>query len=190
LRKDDKGDHVRAWTDNAELSAMCATLPSAWTCDVSYILNERAANRRWAATAAQVEAIGHAGIRAFIASRVAKRERGYGDAGKPSDLTGLAKGAKDRYKPQAGCAAVLKFSQAVLVYYTQETYADMSAYAIPCELPADADRAICQRNLNAFCQAIKTHNGFAGSGSTYDASIVDQPGGAFVLLTARASISD
>lgn len=97
---------------------------------------------------------------------------------------------KEPYRPEPGASARLKLKEAVSFYYEQECYADYSRYAIPADVPADADREVLKRNLRAFGSALRTHTGMAGSGSTWEFELVELPEGAVVIATGRHSIAD
>lgn len=87
-----------------------------------------------------------------------------------------------------GCKLLRKRS--VDIEYRQEAYADTSIRIIPAILSADFNREQAQANLNALAKSLQSHNGWAGSGSTYSFSIHVEVDGAYVLMHTRASISD
>ena len=80
--------------------------------------------------------------------------------------------------------------QAVALTYSQEAYADHSTYLIPVVVEQPTDRDAAQRNLAKIARKLQTHNGWAGSGSTYGFSLHEEDDGCFVIMSVRASISD
>jgi hypothetical protein len=160
--------------------------------------NKEEAAARLAAHKAKVlaahEAIEHSAIRAYVVPQ--SGQRGYDREPQPVDCSWMAKLASSsistnkRYEPEPGCKAVLHLKQGLSLYYVQDAYADLSSTAIPVTIEEGADMAVCKRNLARFAAALKTHNGFAGSGSTWSLDLIERPEGVFVLAAARHSISD
>lgn len=130
-------------------------------------------------------------IKSYLRNQHKEKRRGIADPEK-TDLSSWAKTASRKmatntpYQPEPGCKAKLKLKDAVMVSSSQEAYADYTTYAVPFVVEEGADMEVCERNLGRFCRALKTHNGFAGSGCTYDAHLED----GFAVITQRASISD
>lgn len=116
------------------------------------------------------------------------------------DLTAALKGAVEKtrdawgkpflpYKPEPGaCGIKLQPQLTVEVSHTQEAYSDDSVVAVPYVVTEGkpADVVVFTRNVNALVWRRNSHNGMAGSGCTYSASV--HPG--FVLVYCRASIAD
>lgn len=185
-----------SWSKVPAIAAKVAGLPAYWDLDVAFVLGKRREAQALAARVATYEAVENATIRAFLLSL---DPNGLGMVkAEPIDLTwmialsrrdNMANG-KPVYQPEPGCKASMKLSAAVHYNYTQEAYADHSRYAVPVELDAAAELTICKRNLQAFCRALRTHNGLAGSGSEWSADLHVGDDGAFVIFDCRASISD
>lgn len=93
------------------------------------------------------------------------------------------------YQPERSGYRLLT-DKAVHYEYRQEAYADESFAVIPVEVIERADRAAAQRNLAKIARKLQTHNGFAGSGSTYGFSLIEEADGCYVLMSSRHSISD
>lgn len=178
--------------------AQFGELPEFWTCDVADELGKRSSARHWADVSATVEAIETTEtIREFLRIECANRARGFR---KPElrNLCDLAKLAmrsnmgnkKPIYVAESGCDARLHLSRAVCYAYSQESYADHSRYAVPVTIAEGANVEVCKRNLSRFVEALRTHNGYAGSGCTWTAELHTLPAGAFVVFDCRASISD
>jgi len=184
-----KVGEIKARHYDKVLFAMVDGLPKRWESDVYYIGVERSRAKLKAQEEAAVESYaGPAVIKRALQAMLADKPRCF----KPPevvDMSGL-KPLKDRkYKPAGGCGAKLKLKEAVSYGYSQESYADHSYYLIPVEGEI-GDASVCRSNLHQWCEAIRTHNGFAGSGSTFSAELVIEPDGAYVKLDIRASISD
>ena len=101
-------------------------------------------------------------------------------------------GVKDAdapYQPERSGYRLLT-NQRVSLGGTQEMYADYSTWIIPVETvePLNADAA--RRNLAKIAGKLRTHNGWAGSGSTFDFTLVEEPDGCYVVMGARHSVSD
>ena len=94
------------------------------------------------------------------------------------------------YKPDPRCTLRMKLSQAVRIDYEEASYATHSRYVIPVEGERPADLEPCRGNLTGFCEAIRTHDGFAGSGCSWTMSLIDTGNGFVVYADCRASISD
>jgi hypothetical protein len=188
--------------------AKYGTLPSRWQLDVQEVLTERSkAKHREKLRVAVEEVATTEPIKNFLRLLWAKEERGF-VAPRVTDLTDLGKLAardetrevdhhgkkmrlgKPAYTPKEGCKAKLKLKEAVCFSYRQEAYADHTGYAVPVEIEAGADHAVCRENLRLFCDALRTHNGFAGSGCTWEAELVVNEDGAYVVFDCRASIPD
>lgn len=85
----------------------------------------------------------------------------------------------------------LRIHEAVSLSYRQEAYADYSTYLIPVTVEEPKDRNAALRNLRQIAVKLGTHNGWAGSGSTHDFTLVDgDDDGCFVVMVSRHSISD
>lgn len=93
------------------------------------------------------------------------------------------------YQPEPSGYRLLT-QQAVALTYSQEAYADHSTYLIPVVVEQPTDRDAAQRNLAKIARKLQTHNGWAGSGSTYGFSLHEEDDGCFVIMSVRASISD
>lgn len=169
---------------DAEMFALVDGLPQGWRSDVYAELSRRSAAVHAANVAAQVEAFNTTpAIKAFL--RVEQGSRGF----HAPKLTPMKGSTVRNYSPVKGCNARLKLSQAVSFRYTQESYADHSQTAVPVE--GNPNSEACRVNLSRLCEAWRTHNGFAGSGCTYTASIHGNDSeGWFVVFDCRASISD
>lgn len=184
-----------SYTLRPEIMALVEGLPKYWTLDVSYIQHDRVMARIKAEQLASYEAVEHAGIRAYLIEHADERGMRKAELSDQSGLarlaidTGMANG-KPVYQPKEGCKAKLKLREAISFSYSQESYADHTQYAVPVDIPADADLKICRSNLSHFCQCLRTHNGFAGSGCTWTSCLIEHPEGPFVILECRASISD
>ena len=94
------------------------------------------------------------------------------------------------YKPDPRCTLRLKLSDAIQIDYEQASYADHSRYVIPVEGECPTDLSPCVANFTQFCKAICTHNGFAGSGSSWTMELIKTPAGPVVYADCRESISD
>jgi hypothetical protein len=170
---------------DAKLFALVDGLPDPWFIDVWQVQDERARAKRAADLLAAAEAFeAPPAIKRRLVKAVS--ERGF-EAPERSDLTRLRPARP--YTPKGGCAARMKLAEAVRFSYRQESYADHSTYLVPVEGEI-TDAQACRSNLAAWCESIRTHNGFAGSGSTWSASLVIEPDGAYVEIDCRASISD
>lgn len=194
---------IRAWEYDPETYAVCRELPDSWELDVSQVQGERAQAAYNAKRRATYEAQKEP-IRSFLLAELDAGNDRYMRDAEPRDLTDLAKTARqDRrqtlevrgkktlvgpmpYAPESGCSAKLHLKDAVCYAYEQASYADHSRYAVPVTIEAGADPVVCRRNLGRFMEALRTHNGYAGSGCTWSAELRD----GFVLLDCRASISD
>lgn len=180
------------------LAEAVANFPQWWTLDVSHVLDERRAAKRIANIRASYEAVEHAAIREYLLNRIDSTDARYLRAAEVRDESELCKLAsapdptnkKPAYQPNPGCKARLKLKQAVMFYYEQASYADHSRYAVPVEFEGTPDPAACAANLGKFCAALRTHNGFAGSGCTWTAELITNSTGSFVVMDCRASISD
>jgi hypothetical protein len=159
-----------------------------WRLDVSHLLEERRRERRNRKIQESFAAVDHAGIAAYLMAHEST-VRGLKVA-EVKDLSYLTDLARGKYRPDPNCRAKLCLSRAVHYAYEQAPYADYNYYAVPAEVAGGASLTACRRNLQAFCDAIKTHNGFAGSGAHWSASIETRNGQYFVVLISRASISD
>lgn len=168
---------------DAEVFALVDGLPHGWRHDVYDEMSRRASEIREANIAATVEGIPTTdAIRAFLRSQIGTR--GFHEPKRQS-----AKRTARGYNPVPGCNARLRLSEAVSFRYTQESYADHSQFAVPVE--GNPNSEACRTNLSRLCEAWRTHNGFAGSGCTYTASIHgSEADGWFVVFDCRASISD
>jgi hypothetical protein len=120
----------------------------------------------------------------------------------PADLTEFARSCRTRktnafgkplppWKAPALPEVFVRFKQARLIKYEQNSYSDDSFFAVPYEgrmTPA------AQKRLREFVRRGDTHTGWAGSGSSWDVSEVrPAEGGAdggVVVIHARHSISD
>lgn len=156
-----------------------------WRLDVSHLLDVRRRDRRNRKIQESFAAVDHAGIASYLMAHK-PTVRGLKVA-EVKDLTYLAKMAQGKYNPDPDCRAKLCLSRAVHYAHEQAPYADYNYYAVPAKVAGGASLTACRRNLQAFCDAIKTHN---GSGSHWSASIETRNGQFFVVLISRASISD
>lgn len=179
-----------------------AELPEHWMTDVHDILSQR----RAAALSAEVEDFIRSSAPEALRDFLLTNRRVLCHRPKPADLRDLAKLAaqdltqegtqgrrygKPAYQPEPGCNLRLKLREAWSYDYEQASYADHSRYIVPVEVQGEiGDRAVCNRNLRAFCQALRTHNGFAGSGDTWNAELIERDGTFLVILDCRSSISD
>jgi hypothetical protein len=195
MRKHDDGRYVMAYEEHPELVEAVADLPSPWDLDVAHILEARRKAKALEELRAAQARVEHAAIRAYLLAQPASQ---YLRTPEVRDLSEMAKLAtrgdlgngKPVYSPLPGCKARLKLKEAVTFWYEQASYADHTRYAIPVEMEAGADVGVCRANLGRFCSALRTHNGFAGSGCTWTAELIVEPAGAFVVMDCRASISD
>lgn len=139
-------------------------------------------------------------IMAFLQARAGETDsrKGLRDV-QPVDLSRLGVVARQGsgrtygprpYSPEGGGEARLRLREAVRFTWWHDSYADMAASAIPADIAPGADRAILRRNLARFAESIRSHTGLAGSGSTYEAELIENEAGALVVLTQRASIPD
>lgn len=188
--------------------AKYGTLPSRWQLDVQEVLTERSRLKHRMKISDAIDALPTtAPIKRLLRACYAAEQRGLQEPKivDQSSLGQLAvrdlteevvvRGKKTRigkpaYQPKEGCKAKLKLKEAVRYIYTQEAYADHTLYAVPVEIESGANLDVCRENLRAFCWSICTHNGFAGSGCTWEAELVVDDDGAFVIFNCRASISD
>ncbi len=169
-----------------------AQLPEGWRCAVHDILARRRVAELEAEADALIEKLPEA-LRIVAQSR--RRLRSFRP--KAADLRDLwtmnnrhGKRVNTVYKGDPRCTLRLKLSDAVQIDYEQASYADHSRFVIPVEGERPTDLSSCIANLNRFCDAIRTHNGFAGSGSSWTMELVDTPAGLVVYADCRASISD
>lgn len=72
----------------------------------------------------------------------------------------------------------------------QDSYADYSYWLIPVEVTDPVDNAAAHRNLGQISRKLDSHNGWAGSGSTYSMELATGVDGAFITMHARHSLSD
>lgn len=166
--------------------ALTDGLPDFWSLDVWAVLSERAAAKHKESLAASIAAVANRPIRErLMAMLLAGREHMV--KAERRDLSELR--PVRSFTAKGGCTARMKLGQAVIYAYEQASYADHSRYLIPVEGEV-GDLGVCQSNLHAWCEAIRSHNGMAGSGCTYSALLVVTPDGAYVELDCRASISD
>lgn len=93
------------------------------------------------------------------------------------------------YVPEASGYA-LQVEAVVCINTTQEAYADHSVSLIPVVVKEPTDIEAAHRNLARITRSLNTHTGMAGSGTSYGLSLVVEDDGAYVLLSARHSISD
>lgn len=169
--------------------AMVDGLPAHWWCDVYQVSSWRAQAKREAELAAAVDAFdAPAPIKRRIVAEHQAKLRGF-RAPKVVDLSGMKPLPGRKYEPEGGCGAKLKLKSAVSIAHSHESYSDDSVYLIPV-VGEIGDGGACQRNLGRWCEAIRSHNGFAGSGCSYSAELVAEPDGAYVVLRQRASICD
>lgn len=93
------------------------------------------------------------------------------------------------YAPEpSGYTLLVK--EAVSVSYVQDAYADLHTTLIPVKVSEPTDIAAARRNLGKIADKIRTHNGWAGSGSSYSLELVVEDDGVYVRMSTRASISD
>lgn len=144
----------------------------------------------------------HQNIITFLASPVAAEHvRRIMSTPEPFDLSNLAKlAAKDRrrpgtngrligprpYEPRQACSAKLLLKEAVYYGFEQNSWDDTHAYVVPVE--GDCSSEACKENLRDFCESIRTANGLAGFGSTWETIVL--PAFGVVVFRQRSSISD
>lgn len=175
-------------------------LPEFWSVDVADVMAKRESDRHRQRVMAAVGALDapaviKARLQADVAAGICCRVPEIKDlrffcesAKRTTDQYGKARPA---YTPPADCKLTLKLSRAVLASYSQEAYADMSAYYVPVGgNVTSADYNACIRNLNAFVRYANTHTGWAGSGCSYSADLVIEGDAAYAVITCRASIAD
>jgi len=108
-------------------------------------------------------------------------------------LASLARRSTERrsaYEPKPGCNARLNLRGAVHAYSWMDAYADYGRYVVPVKVLGPIDEDVCRSNLLAFTQAIRTTNGLAGYGSSWDATL-ERVGDQWVaVFTSRSSIAD
>lgn len=201
-------DGARLWLGVPEVVEMVRDLPMTWTCDVYSLQTFRSKEKMRAERVASYEAQPHGGIRAYLAGL---DPDGHGmKKAEPHDMSWICQLAradhrktarstrtgkletygKGPYEPVEGGRAKLRLKEGVSFSYIQDSYADYTRVAVPAELEAGADRDVCRRNLQRLTEALRTHTGFAGSGSTWSAELVEHEAGAFVIFGGRHSISD
>ena len=115
---------------------------------------------------------------AFFKGAVARTRSGFGTALEP-------------YKPEPGASGIkLKPAAAVRFFYAQESYSDDSRVAIPFEMDINkpCDFVVFARNVSALVRRADTHNGMAGSGCNFSASV--DVANQVVIVHCRASIAD
>lgn len=88
----------------------------------------------------------------------------------------------------SGCK--LDTKRTVAVYSSQEAYADYTHTLIPVIVTGAVDEDQARKNLGYLADALQTHNGWAGSGSTYSFALHLESDGAYVVMAGRHSISD
>lgn len=159
-------------------------LPEGWESPVHRLLAQRALDALGQVADAAFAALPE-NVRAAATRRRRLRHR------KPElvNLSSLRPVSGRAYKPEPGCTMRLKLAEAVCYDYEQASYADHSRYVIPVE-GEPGDPAACARNLGRFCEAIRTHNGMAGSGASWTMALEQEPGGWVVVADCRASIAD
>jgi hypothetical protein len=167
-----------------ELFALVDGLPQGWDNDVTRVMNERDSAKAEAAHRAAIEQIDTTpAIRAHLQRTMNDRYS------RPPERRPFQAGyLRVGYAPEP-CTSRLLCSEAVTFYYEQASYADHSRWLIPVS-GAIADPAKCRGNLSRWCEAMRTHTGYAGSGSNYSATLHITDLGAYVELDQRASISD
>lgn len=168
-----------------EIADKVEGLPKLWTVDVNHILGRRMKERDRAAHITAFSAIENEAIREYALSLIDTR----GVKAQPEyvDLTRTLRPNMGRtYEPVGDCGAVLKAKESVSLVYEQQAYADIILTAIPYEITGTFDRDTAARNLQRLGDAMRTHNGLAGSGCTYRFIIHD----GFVVMETRVSISD
>jgi hypothetical protein len=173
-------------------------LPEFWGVDVNYILGQRTHARINAAIRASYELVEHPGIRAYLLGLDITKERGLKRA-EPGDLRwmidasvrkGMANG-KPVFNPQGDRLTFGTLEAAIHFRYSQEAYADHHEYAIGVTIPEGANLEQVRSNLAHFCECLRSHNGWAGSGSNWGATLHQPHGaGAFVIFNQRSSIAD
>ena len=194
-RTDQYGNELPSYTRFPEIVALVAGLPRFWTVDVNRVLDERSLARGVAARKAQYAAVvTDPAILAYLLEHAADGGMKNAEITDETYLIKLATAtdgrSKPAYQPEPGCKASLKLREAVSFRYEQDAYANYASYAVPVSIEEGADTAVCRRNLNRFAQALRTANGLAGYGSTWDADLIERPEGSFVLLRSRSNIPD
>jgi hypothetical protein len=169
--------------------------PNFWTLDVSHVLDGRRKVRRTKEIRNSFAAVQNLAIREYLR---AFPDSPYLRKAETRDESGLCKLAttphpsnhKPAYVPKPGCKGKLKLREAVVFYYEQASYADHTRFAVPVEFEGTPDRETCCENLGRFCAALRTHNGFAGSGCTWSCELITNEHGSLVVMDCRSSISD
>lgn len=187
--------------EHARLGLDESRLPKGWETAVHDALGRR----RLAATAAKVEEKVKC-IPEPIQTFIRENRRSTTFEPKKRDLSDLAKlatqdrrwkGSDDKlygptpYKPEAGCNLRLLLKEAYCYDTEQAAYADHQRYVVPVRVDGEpGDLETCRRNLRAFMESLRTHNGMAGSGCNWEAQLHAMEDGFVVHLGCRASIMD
>jgi hypothetical protein len=177
---------------HSEVTSLVEGLNGRWKSDVYHICNELAAEERNVKRRQSYEAVQHAGIREYLLQNFNARGMKNAEA---HDLSNLAAQAAVKtstspaYKPVGDSKARLILKDAICFGYSQESYADHSYFAVSVRAEDEYDMTVMRQNLAHFCAALRTHNGLAGSGCTWSASLYEgeHP---FVVFNCRVSISD
>lgn len=161
-------------------------LPKFWTVDVANVLGERGTRARHAALRGVVETIDTTpAIRQFLRENVGSR--GFAEP-KLVDLSGLRTSRRNGVEATLG--EWVRLDAAVRFAYAQEAWADHIRWAIPIAIADDFDVEARRHELARWCEALRTHTGWAGSGSTFSTELMVNPDGAFLVLDERVSIPD
>lgn len=174
-------------------------LPEGWELDVSNVLGQRWTERNNAEKRQAIENITNPAIRSYIMQYFESNGRGIV---KPAiaDLSHLVElsrkvresNNKPAYNPMPGSNMRLLLKNAVQYTQIHEAWSDDSDYVVPVRVEGDGplNKNVAQINLNRFCESLRTHNGWAGSGCNWSATLMFWAGEPIVLLHCRASISE
>ncbi len=185
LGVDEKGRKIHPdKIDSVDLSGL--DLADMWKTDVHAILGERRHAKWKAGIREKYAAVQNEHIRAYLLKAFDDNEyRGWREP-EVTSLTGLrGRDTAPKYKPVGDCGAKLKLSEAVAFAYEQQSYADHSFFVVPFDGEVK-DREVALKNLRLLAASWRTHTGWAGSGSDWSVSLVDN----VVILECRSSISD
>jgi hypothetical protein len=170
-------------------------LPEHWQIDVANVMSARRSAAYKNKIKSEIEAFDTTpGIRAYMLAHYEERPR----SPTKHDLRFFAKAAttttnqfgkaRPAFQVDSNASCKLKLSEAVLVSYSQEAYADMSRYAVP----FTGEIVDKKKSLARLCEFVRyadTHTGWAGSGCNYSVEEINEEG-KFVIISCRASIAD
>lgn len=134
----------------------------------------------------------NASIQAFLETQ--KDRRGFRVEEKPMDLSDLIRVSKldqkykPAYKPRHKTHAKLLLKEAIAFIHEQNAYDDSSEFVVPVRVEGKINVDHFNMNLGLFANSIRTANGLAGFGSTWDARYDSKHG--VVIMRCRSSIAD